>query len=364
MGRDRLPLDWVAGPQSRPTHELDQVDQEVDIDDHTIGQHEMNIQYAEILEMADRHTVMKQAMKEIADGLGVSVTFMAKPSAEEAGSSCHLHVSLWEGNSNAFPGEHPLGPVRGSDVFRWFLGGWMSRAPDLMVFMAPTINSYKRYQDDSWAPTRLAWGYDNRTVGFRVVGREQSLRIECRIPGADVNPYLVYAGVLAAGMDGIANRIEPPGIFEGDAYQAEELPEGPKTLRDALDLFANSEFVRGGVRIRCPVSLLALLSDRAECLRQLRHRLGTSTLLRANMTERSAKKVALITGAGSEIGLETTLLFYSEGASVVAADINEDAAMETVEMARAAGGTAAPQEADVSSAIDCEEMVASAESLW
>lgn len=187
---------------------------------------------------------MKQAMKEIADGLGVSVTFMAKPSAEEAGSSCHLHVSLWEGDSNAFPGEHPLGPIRGSDVFRWFLGGWMSRAPDLMVFMAPTINSYKRYQDDSWAPTRLAWGYDNRTVGFRVVGREQSLRIECRIPGADVNPYLVYAGVLAAGMDGIANRIEPPGIFEGDAYQAEELPEGPKTLRDALDLFANSEFVR------------------------------------------------------------------------------------------------------------------------
>ncbi|MCH8922660.1 MAG: glutamine synthetase, partial [Planctomycetes bacterium] len=113
------------------------------------GQHEMNIQYAEILEMADRHTVMKQAMKEIADGLGVSVTFMAKPSAEEAGSSCHLHVSLWEGDSNAFPGEHPLGPIRGSDVFRWFLGGWMSRAPDLMVFMAPTINSYKRYQDDS-----------------------------------------------------------------------------------------------------------------------------------------------------------------------------------------------------------------------
>lgn len=208
------------------------------------GQHEMNIRYAEILEMADRHTVMKQAMKEIADGLGVSVTFMAKPSAEEAGSSCHLHVSLWEGDSNAFPGEHPFGPARVSDVFRWFLGGWMSRAPDLMVFMAPTVNSYKRYQDDSWAPTRLAWGYDNRTVGFRVVGREQSLRIECRIPGADVNPYLVFAGVLAAGIDGIANRIEPPAIFEGDAYQAEELPEVPKTLRDALDLFANSEFVR------------------------------------------------------------------------------------------------------------------------
>jgi glutamine synthetase len=207
------------------------------------GQHEMNIRYAEILEMADRHTVMKQAMKEIADGLGASVTFMAKPSTEEAGSSCHMHVSLWDGGSSAFPGEHPFGPVHGSDVFRWFLGGWMAHTPDLMVFMAPTVNSYKRYQDASWAPTRLAWSYDNRTAGFRVVGRDQSLRIECRIPGADVNPYLAYAGVLAAGLDGIANRIEPPEIFEGDVYQADELPEVPKTLRDATDLFANSEFV-------------------------------------------------------------------------------------------------------------------------
>ncbi len=209
------------------------------------GQHEMNIRYSEILEMADRHTVMKQAMKEIADGMGASVTFMAKPSADEAGSSCHLHVSLWEGDKSAFPGEHPIGPVHGSDIFRWFLGGWMAHAPDLMVFMAPTVNSYKRYQDGSWAPTRLAWSYDNRTAGFRVVGRDQSLRIECRIPGADVNPYLAFAGVLAAGMDGIVNHIEPPDIFEGDVYQADELSVVPKTLRDAIDLFANSEFVRG-----------------------------------------------------------------------------------------------------------------------
>jgi len=208
------------------------------------GQHEMNIRYTEILEMADRHTVMKQAMKEIADGMGASVTFMAKPFADEAGSSCHLHVSLWEGGISVFPGEHPFGLVHGSDVFRWFLGGWMAHAPELMVFMAPTINSYKRYQDGSWAPTRLAWSYDNRTAGFRVVGRDQSLRIECRIPGADVNPYLAFAGVLAAGMDGIANRIEPPDIFEGDVYQADELPEVPKTLRDAIDLFAESEFVQ------------------------------------------------------------------------------------------------------------------------
>ncbi|GMQ85382.1 MAG: glutamine synthetase family protein [Acidimicrobiia bacterium] len=208
------------------------------------GQHEMTIRYGEILEMADRHTIMKQAMKEIADGLGASVTFMAKPSTEEAGSSCHLHVSLWAGDENAFPGEHENGPVHGSDIFRWFLGGWMTHAPDLMVLMAPTVNSYKRYQDESFAPTRLAWSYDNRTAGFRVVGHEQSLRIECRIPGADVNPYLVYASALAAGIDGINNRIEPPAILEGDVYQAEDAPEVPRTLRDALERFEGSEFVR------------------------------------------------------------------------------------------------------------------------
>jgi glutamine synthetase len=208
------------------------------------GQHEMNIRYAELLDMADRHTIMKQAMKEIADAAGVSVTFMAKPSMDEAGSSCHLHVSLWEGDSSAFPGEHPIGPVHGSEVFRWFLGGWMAHAPELMVFMAPTVNSYKRHQDGSWAPTRVAWSYDNRTAGFRVVGHDQSLRIECRIPGADVNPYLAYAGVLASGLDGIANRTEPPEIFEGDVYQARELGQVPQTLRDATDLFASSEFVR------------------------------------------------------------------------------------------------------------------------
>jgi glutamine synthetase len=207
------------------------------------GQHEMNIRYSELLEMADRHAVMKQAMKEIADEKDVSVTFMAKPLIEEAGSSCHLHVSLWSGEENVFPGEHSIGPIDGSDEFRWFLGGWMHRAPELMALMAPTVNSYKRYQDGSWAPTRVAWSYDNRTAGFRVVGEGQSLRIECRIPGADVNPYLVFAGVIAAGLDGIENQLEPPDIFEGDVYQAEELPEVPKTLRDATALFAASDFI-------------------------------------------------------------------------------------------------------------------------
>jgi glutamine synthetase len=194
--------------------------------------------------MADRHAIYKQCLKEVADQMGLSVTFMAKVDAGQAGSSCHIHLSLWNGERNVFPGETPLGPVLSSDIFRWFLGGWLHHLPDMMVFYAPTVNSYKRYQAGSWAPTRIAWSYDNRTAGFRVVGRGQSLRIESRVPGADCNPYLAYAAALFSGLDGIANRIEPPPVFEGDVYGAQELPHVPATLRDATDRFARSDFAR------------------------------------------------------------------------------------------------------------------------
>jgi glutamine synthetase len=113
-----------------------------------------------------------------------------------------------------------------------------------MVFYAPTVNSYKRYEDLSWAPTRLAWSHDNRTAGFRVVGHGESLRIECRIPGADVNPYLAFAASLASGLDGIANRIEPPPVFEGDVYAARTLPRVPYTLQEAVQHFESSTFVK------------------------------------------------------------------------------------------------------------------------
>lgn len=209
------------------------------------GQHELNVRYADVLTMADRHTIFKQCLKEVADGLGLSVTFMAKPAPDAAaGSSCHLHLSLWQEGENAFAGNQQVGPVQGSDIFRWFLGGWMAHVQDVMVFYAPTINSYKRYVDFSWAPTRIAWSYDNRTAGFRVVGNEKSLRIENRIPGADCNPYLVYAAALASGLDGIANKIEPPDIFEGDIYSAQHLPRVPYTLEHAVDNFANSDFAK------------------------------------------------------------------------------------------------------------------------
>jgi glutamine synthetase len=208
------------------------------------GQHEVNVRYADALEMADRHVVFKQCLKELADAAGMSVSFMAKVASDKAGSSCHIHFSLWREGANAFPGERQLGRAKVSDAFRWFLGGWIAHVPDVMVFYAPTINSYKRYVDGSWAPTRLAWSYDNRTAGFRVVGSGPSLRIECRIPGADCNPYLALAASLASGLDGIAKKTEPPECFVGDVYAAQSLPRVPYTLGDAVKTFAESEFAK------------------------------------------------------------------------------------------------------------------------
>ena len=200
------------------------------------GQHELNIRYAEALDMADRHVVFKQCLKEVADAAGMSVTFMAKLAEDGAGSSCHIHFSLWREGANAFHDQ--------AELFRWFLGGWIAHVPDVMVFYAPTVNSYKRYVDASWAPTRLAWSHDNRTAGFRVVGKGAATRIECRIPGADCNPYLALAASLASGLDGIASRIEPPEAFAGDIYAAKDLPRVPCTLAEATQRFARSEFAK------------------------------------------------------------------------------------------------------------------------
>jgi glutamine synthetase len=209
-----------------------------------LGQHELNVRYAEALQMADRHVVFKQCLKEVAEQSGLSITFMAKFAHDRAGSSCHIHLSLWREGKNAFAGDSELGPVKCSDCFRWFLGGWIAHTPDVMVFYAPTVNSYKRYVDASWAPTRLAWSYDNRTAGFRVVGDGPSLRIECRIPGADCNPYLAFAASMASGLEGVRNRIEPPACFSGDIYAAGHLPRVPYTLLEATESFSASAFAR------------------------------------------------------------------------------------------------------------------------
>ena len=211
-----------------------------------LGQHELNIRYAEALAMADRHVILKQCVREIADQLDppMSVTFMAKFAEDRAGSSCHIHMSLWKDGKNAFAGDESFGPVRGSQTFGSFLAGWQEHAPEMMALYAPTVNSYKRYQPGSWAPTRLAWSQDNRTAGFRVVGHDQSLRVECRIPGADVNPYLAYAAAIASGLDGVRRGLVPEPNFSGDVYQAEELAEVPMSLGDATERFASSTFAR------------------------------------------------------------------------------------------------------------------------
>ncbi len=212
------------------------------------GQHELNVRYADCLTMADRHIIYKQCFKDLADQLGLAVTFMAKVDEHLAGSSCHIHLSLWDADQsqNQFDGDEPLaaGLPGAAPAFRWFLGGCLTFIGELMPFLAPTVNSYKRYEAGSWAPTGLAWSYDNRTAGFRVVGRGSTLRVECRIPGADCNPYLAYAALLAVGLAGIRQKIEPPAMFQGDVYAASDLPQVPATLRDAIDALGKSDFAR------------------------------------------------------------------------------------------------------------------------
>jgi len=210
------------------------------------GQQEIGLRYADLLEMADRHTIYKHAAKEIAWKLGHAVTFMAKWDARYAGSSCHLHISLWDarGEKPLFPGNETLGAIRCSPTFRWFLGGWMTHIRELFAFYAPYPASYKRYVAGSFAPTGIAWSYDNRTAGFRIVGQGSSLRIECRAPGADANVYLAFAATLAAGLDGIERKIEPPPAFEGDVYGALDLPQVPHSLGESIAALEGSAWAR------------------------------------------------------------------------------------------------------------------------
>ena len=189
------------------------------------GQHEINFRYADALRMADDHVVYKNGAKEIAHLNGCSITFMAKPDHTWIGSSCHIHSSLWRDGDSAFAGE--------SDVFRSYLAGQIACARELALFFAPTVNSYKRFAAGTWAPTTLAWGLDNRTCGFRIVGSGSALRVETRIPGGDVNPYLAFAAIIAAGLYGIEQGLELPPRFEGNAYES-DVERFPSTLREAI----------------------------------------------------------------------------------------------------------------------------------
>jgi glutamine synthetase len=204
------------------------------------GQHELNVRYSNAITAADRHTIYKNGVKEIAAINGISATFMAKPSEKDIGSSCHIHMSLVDGDGKSLfvDGEEE------TDTFRHFLGGLREHVRDLSLFVAPSVNSYKRYAAESWAPTSVSWGRDNRTCGFRIVGHGQSRRIECRIPGADMNPYLGFAAMLAAGLDGIENQIDPGPELKGNAYEAGAAEAFPSSLREAVANWERSDFVK------------------------------------------------------------------------------------------------------------------------
>lgn len=205
------------------------------------GQQEITFRYDHAMAACDNHVIYKNGAKEIADQHGKSLTFMAKYDERE-GNSCHIHLSLRTGDGTpvfadpaAVPGMSPL--------FRSFVAGQLATLRELTLLYAPTINSYKRFADASFAPTAVAWGLDNRTCALRVVGHGDGLRVECRVPGGDVNPYLATAALIAAGLHGVDNNLELPEPFAGNAYDS-ELPRLPATLDDAAALFENSAVAR------------------------------------------------------------------------------------------------------------------------
>jgi glutamine synthetase len=202
------------------------------------GQQEINFRFADALTTADRHVVYKNGAKEIAHLNGCSITFMAKPDHTWIGNSCHLHASLWRDGKNAFAEEN--------EVFERFLAGWIACARELALFLAPTINSYKRYAAGSWAPTTLAWGHDNRTCGFRIVGHGPSKRVETRIPGGDVNPYLAFAALIAAGLHGLDRQLVLPQPLEGNAYES-DAARFPSSLRDAIATLESGTMARAAL---------------------------------------------------------------------------------------------------------------------
>ncbi len=206
------------------------------------GQHEVNIHYCDVLEMSDKSVLFKHGAKEIAWLNGFGLTFMAKPDHTWTGSSGHLHMSLWdpEGDDSRFyeEGAEPYGM---SATMRHFLGGMMKFSRELAPFMAPNVNSYKRYAVASWAPVNVVWGRDNRTTGFRIVGDGPALHIENRFPGGDMNPYLAYAAVVGAGLLGIEREIEPPDEYHGNGYVATGCDRMPRALHEAIRELEQSE---------------------------------------------------------------------------------------------------------------------------
>ncbi len=209
------------------------------------GQGEVNVKYADALTTADYHSIVKNACKEIAWSKGKAITFMAKWDYNAAGSSSHIHQSLWslDGKTPLFFDESAQYGM--SELMRHYLAGLLAHADEITYFLAPWINSYKRFQAGTFAPTKAIWSRDNRTAGYRLCGEgSKAVRIECRVGGADLNPYLALAAQIAAGLDGIENKLELEPEFSGDAYEARNIREIPTTLRAALEKLDNSALLR------------------------------------------------------------------------------------------------------------------------
>jgi glutamine synthetase len=208
------------------------------------GQEEINVKYADALTMADRHVVLKNATKEIAWAQGKAVTFMAKWDYSLAGSSSHIHMSL--ADKSGKPMFVDAKDERGmSQVMKHFMAGQLAYAREITYFLAPYINSYKRFQAGTFAPTKAIWSPDNRTAGFRLCGEHsKSIRVECRMGGADLNPYLAIAALIAAGIKGIEDKMPLEPAFVGDAYITKKLREIPKTLREATDTLRKSKMLK------------------------------------------------------------------------------------------------------------------------
>jgi len=208
------------------------------------GQEEINVRYADALTMADRHVVLKNATKEIAHLNGKAVTFMSKWDFGLAGSSSHIHMSLAKGGKNVFV--DPKDALGMSSLMKSYMAGLLAYAGDITYFLAPYINSYKRFQVGTFAPTKAIWSRDNRTAGFRLCGENtKGVRVECRIGGADLNPYLAFAALLAAGLKGVEDKLELEPAFTGDAYFGKKLREVHKTLRDATSALKKSKMLVG-----------------------------------------------------------------------------------------------------------------------
>ncbi len=207
------------------------------------GQEELNIRYADALACADHHTIAKHATKEIAWQQGHSATFLSKWHSDRVGSASHVHVSLQQdGKSVFYDANEPLGM---STLMSQFVAGQLAYAADFTVFLAPYVNSYKRFVKGSFAPTKIAWSVDNRTAGFRLCGDgSPGIRIECRIPGADINPYLTQAALLAAGLKGLEEKMELEPAVTGDVYNDDSMPEIPNQLAKACEKFKHSTFMR------------------------------------------------------------------------------------------------------------------------